>query len=293
VTTAVIVQARFGSTRLPGKVLLPLGGRPALAAVLDRCARIPGIDVVVCAVAEGRASDPVADAARASGAVVFRGSEPDVLARYDGAARAVGAGVVMRVTSDCPLVDPALCGAVLDALASSGADYACNTMPPLWPHGLDCEAFRAEHLARAAREAHLAYDREHVTPWLRRHPDLFRVNCDGPGGGQERHRWTLDHDADYAFFAALWQAMGGRAGTASSGDIVAFLAANPALAAINGALVDEARLADRTCRADLRIACRAQAASSSAASRSSSSQSVLVSDAKRKPGATGTAPVET
>jgi spore coat polysaccharide biosynthesis protein SpsF len=290
---AVIVQARFGSSRLPGKVLLPLGGRPALAAVLERCARIPGIDRVVCAVADDAASDPVAAAAQTCGAVVFRGSQHDVLARYEGAARAVGADIVMRVTSDCPLIDPDVAGAVLAVLDETGADYACNTMPPLWPHGLDCEAFRARHLARAALEADAAYDREHVTPWLRRNAALRRVNLDGPGGGAERHRWTLDHAEDYAFFAALWDAMGERAGQATTAELIAFLADRPEIAALNRGLVDETRLRDRSVRADFRREYRAQATASSASRRSSSSQSLFVSEAKRKPCGTGTAPVET
>jgi spore coat polysaccharide biosynthesis protein SpsF len=289
VTNAVIVQARFGSTRLPGKVLLPLAGRPALASVLDRCRRIPGIDVVVCAIPEERASDPVAEVAALCGAVIFRGAEHDVLDRYHRAARLVGAKKIMRVTSDCPLIDPALCGEVLALLEARDADYACNNMPPHWPHGLDCEAFRAEHLARAAREATAAYDREHVTPWLRRNPDLRRINLDGPGGGIERHRWTLDYPEDYAFFRAMADALGGRFVSATTTEILAAIAARPDLAAINGMRIDEARLADRGIAADVRV----QATARSASSRSASSQSSFVSDAKRKPWATGTAPVET
>jgi glutamate-1-semialdehyde 2,1-aminomutase/spore coat polysaccharide biosynthesis protein SpsF len=225
--------------------------------------------------------------------MVFRGSQHDVLARYDGAARAVGADIVMRVTSDCPLIDPGVAGAVLRLLDEAGADYACNTMPPLWPHGLDCEAFRADHLARAAREADAAYDREHVTPWLRRHADLRRANLDGPGGGAERHRWTLDHAQDYAFFAALWGAMGELAGWATTAEIVAFLAERPEIVALNRGLVDETRLNDRSHRADVRREFRAQATASNPSRRSSSSQSLFVSEAKRKPCGTGTAPVET
>jgi spore coat polysaccharide biosynthesis protein SpsF (cytidylyltransferase family) len=253
-TKAVIVQARMGSSRLPGKVLKRLGRKPALAVVLERCARIPGIDVVVCAIPDEPASDPVAVAAQSCGAVLFRGSEHDVLARYAGAARAVGATTVMRVTSDCPLIDPGLCGAVLALLDRTGADYACNNMPPLWPHGLDCEAFPAEHLYRAARETVLPGDREHVTPWLRRHAGLRKINLDGPDGGLERHRWTLDYAEDYAFFRALWKAMGERAGQAALPDILAFLADHPEIAAINRNRIDEPRLADRTHRADQRVA---------------------------------------
>jgi spore coat polysaccharide biosynthesis protein SpsF len=253
VTAAVIVQARFGSTRLPGKVLRPIGGRPALASVLERCRRIPGIDVVVCAVPDDRASDPVAEVARAAGAVVFHGAEYDVLDRYDRAARCVGATTVLRVTSDCPLIDPLLCGAVLAALGDAGVDYACNNMPPLWPHGLDCEAFWAEHLARAALEAVDPYEREHVTPWLRRNSALRRVNVDGPGGGLERLRWTLDYAEDYAFFCALAAAIRKPFADATTQNVLAALAAHPELSGINCMRIDEARLADRTVSADLRL----------------------------------------
>jgi len=253
-TRAVIVQARMGSSRLPGKVLMPLGRKPALAVVLERCARIPGIDVVVCAVPDEPASEPLAAVAQSCGAVLFRGSEHDVLARYAGAAQAVDAAIVMRVTSDCPLIDPALCGAVLALVERMGADYACNNMPPLWPHGLDCEAFRVDHLIGAAREAVLPGDREHVTPWLRRNAALRKINLDGPGGGLERHRWTLDHAEDYAFFRALWTAMGERTGQTALSDILGFLADHPEIAAINRGRIDEQRLIDRTHRADQRIA---------------------------------------
>jgi spore coat polysaccharide biosynthesis protein SpsF (cytidylyltransferase family) len=257
-TCAVIIQARFGSTRLPGKVLLPLGGRPVLASVLERAARIPGIDIVVCAVPEGVPNDPVAAAASACGAVVFRGDERDVLSRYEGAARAVGATVVMRVTSDCPLIDPMIAGEVLALIQGGSADYACNNMPPLWPHGLDCEAFHARHLHRAAAEAHLPYDREHVTPWLRRNPGLRRVNLSGPGGGLERYRWTLDHREDYAFFRALWRAMGDDAASVSTDEILALLMRRPEVSDLNRGRIDEARLTDRSIRADRDVSSRHQ-----------------------------------
>jgi spore coat polysaccharide biosynthesis protein SpsF len=255
-TIAVIVQARFGSSRLPGKVVRPLGRRTPLASVLSRCARIPGADVVVCAVPDLRESDALAAVAEQCGAVVFRGEETDLLDRYHRAARAVCATTVMRVTSDCPLIDPALCGEVLAALAATGADYVCNNMPPLWPHGLDCDAFGFALLERAAATTRDPYDREHVTPWLRRNPSLRRVNLDGPGGGLERQRWTLDYAEDFAFFAALWEVMGERAEMAAMPEILALLAAHPEIVALNRARIDEARLADRSCRADLRLPCR-------------------------------------
>lgn len=255
-TTAVVIQARIGSSRLPGKILRSLGARTPLAYVLRRALRIPGIDVAVCAIPEGVENDDVAAAARACGAAVFRGPEDDVLARYWGAARAVGARTVMRITSDCPLIDPMLCGEVLDVLAETGADFVSNSMPPLWPHGLDCEAFPTEHLARAACEALPGPDREHVTPWLKRNPQFKRINVDGPGGGVERHRWTLDFPEDYAFFRALWAVMDERAAAAGTEEILATLAAHPDLAAINRGRIDKARLVDHALRLERRVPSR-------------------------------------
>jgi len=134
--TACIIQARLGSTRLPGKVLETLGDAPVLEHVLRRCQAIEGVDEVVCATVEGADGDAVATLADNLDIAVYRGSESDVLARYHGAAHAVGADVVMRVTSDCPLIDPEVCAAVLKLREEADADYAANNMPPSWPHGL-------------------------------------------------------------------------------------------------------------------------------------------------------------
>ncbi len=200
----IIVQARMASTRLPGKVLRHLAGETVLAHVLRRCGAIQGGDVVCCAVPEGADCEAVAEEAKRCGAIVFRGSESDVLDRYHRAAVACGADVVMRVTSDCPLIDPEVCSRVLELRANEEADYACNNMPPSWPHGLDCEVFTAAALARAHREASSPAEREHVTPWLRRHPDIRRANLTCPEPEQAGQRWTLDYAADYRFMAALF-----------------------------------------------------------------------------------------
>jgi len=239
--TAVVVQARMASTRLPAKVLRHLGGRSVLAHVLERCARIPGADVVCCAVPDGAESDPVAAEAERAGAAVSRGSEHDVLARYLGAARAVGAEVVLRVTSDCPLIDPAVCGEVLALRARQRTDYACNNMPPSWPHGLDCEAFTTAALAEAARQATASHEREHVTPWLRHAPGLGRANLDGPGGSAAEQRWTLDHPEDLAFLEAVFARLPD--GGTDHRQVLALLEANPELAQINRHRADPARLA--------------------------------------------------
>jgi spore coat polysaccharide biosynthesis protein SpsF (cytidylyltransferase family) len=243
--TAIIVQARMTSTRLPGKVLLPLAGDTVLAHVLTRCRAIPGADVVVCAIPEGEAGQGLAEEARRAGAVVVAGDESDVLARYLKAARAVDADVIMRVTSDCPAIDPAICGAVITALVSSGADYACNNMPRGWPHGLDCEAMTRDALERAAVESRGPHEREHVTPWLRTSPGIKRVSVDGPGGKALEGRWTLDHPEDYAFFEALFAHLQPLPHIADYAEIAGVVSAHPELAGINAqhhaAISQEAR----------------------------------------------------
>lgn len=222
----------MGSTRLPGKVMRPLGDTTVLGQVLRRCAAIPGIDIVVCATGTGAADDPIGDEAASHGAVVSRGSPDDVLARYLGAARQVAADIVMRVTSDCPLIDPAVCGAVLALRCEAGADYAANNMPPSFPHGLDCEAFTSAALARAASVATDPHDREHVTPWLRRAEGLARANLAGPGGDLVHRRWTLDYPEDFDFFTAVFAALPDAA-TAGWREVLALVEARPDIAALN------------------------------------------------------------
>lgn len=231
-TTAVIVQARMGSTRLPGKVMRKLGERTVLAEVLSRCAAIPGKDIVVCAVPDEVASADIEAEARRAGAVTFRGSESDVLGRYLGAARSVDADVVMRVTSDCPLIDPDVCGETLALRHREDAAYAANNFTRTYPHGLDCEAFTTAALAEADQTTQEPYDREHVTPWLRRAPHLKRVNLAAPDASYAADRWTLDFPEDLAFIQAVFAALPpGSPGRTP--DVLAVLSANPRLRDIN------------------------------------------------------------
>ena len=230
---AVIIQARMGSTRLPGKVLLDLGGRTVLARVIERALAIPGADVVVCAVPVGAEDDPVAREAERAGAVVTRGARDDVLDRYWRAALAVQADAVMRVTSDCPLIDPQVCGDLIALFQRSGADYACINDPATWPHGLECEIFSFAWLDRAAREAQKPSEREHVSPFMRTHPDARRINMPGPGPETVRHRWTLDHADDLAFLRALWPRIPEGPEGWSWRVPFAIVEADPALAALN------------------------------------------------------------
>lgn len=229
-TTAVIVQARLGSSRLPGKVMLDLAGKPVLEHVLERCGRIASADVVVCAMPEVPPSEHLAVIARRAGAECFFGSESDVLSRYAGAARQVGADTVLRVTSDCPLIDPIICEAVLALRREQDLEYVANNMPPSFPHGLDCEAMTYAALDRADRAATDPYDREHVTPWLRRNGS--RGNFAADRAGLENLRWTLDYPEDLEFFRAIFAAADEDQLSSMDG-VLTVLQATPHLSEIN------------------------------------------------------------
>jgi spore coat polysaccharide biosynthesis protein SpsF len=231
--TAIIIQARMGSTRLPGKVLRWLGDQSVLSEVIRRCQAIPGADVVCVASPEGATDDPLTVEAERAGATVIRGDEIDVLTRFSNAAKVLGADIVMRITGDKPLIDPEICGQLLRLRAESDADFACNNMPSGWPHGLDCEAFTSEALVRADREAMAAADREHVTPWLRRHPDLRRVNLQGPGGDCVDLRWTLDYPEDLTFFEKLFEKLAPYPAMPLYEDVMSVLDRHPEITSIN------------------------------------------------------------
>jgi spore coat polysaccharide biosynthesis protein SpsF len=201
--TVCIIQARMASTRLPGKVLLDLNGRSVLSYSVERCLAIPSVDEVCCAIPETADCDPIAEEAKRCGATITRGSESDVLERYYQAAKHLNADVILRVTSDCPLIDPNICNQVLQRMAEEKADYACNSIPPSWPHGLDCQAFTFSWLERAHREATDPFDREHVAPFIRKHPDARKVNFMSNDPSMVHHRWTLDTPADLEFFRSL------------------------------------------------------------------------------------------
>lgn len=236
--TAIVVQARMGSSRLPGKVMMAMGARTVLEEVLERCRAIPGADIVVCATPDEPASAPIQALARAAGAMVVAGSEHDVLARYVLAAREAKADIVMRVTSDCPLIDPEICGAVLALRAREDADYAANNLTRSFPHGLDCEAFTAAALRQAEAEASDPYAREHVTPWLRTHPGLRRANLaaadvNWADASWVDARWTLDYPEDLDFMRAVAARLPEGRKRMASATVCRILKAHPEIGEIN------------------------------------------------------------
>jgi spore coat polysaccharide biosynthesis protein SpsF len=207
VKRVVVTQARMTSTRLPGKVLMDLGGRSVLAEHLRRLKACRRADEIVVATTTGSADDAVVACAAREGVRWFRGSEPDVLARFAGAARATAADLVVRVTADCPLVDPEVVDRVIEeAEAHAGAcDYAANVLERTFPRGLDAEAMFRDTLERLARLATSPGAREHVTTFLREERrDLFLVRSIIDSADNSDLSWTVDTAADLARVRALY-----------------------------------------------------------------------------------------
>ena len=231
-----VIQARRTSSRLPDKVLKNLGGIPVLARVVDRAAAINGVDKVVVAIPEGDYNLPLKDAAEAAGAAVVTGSETDVLARYLKALEAHPAKYVMRITSDCPFLDPEVSGGMLAGMIESGADYAVTS---LWPHGLDSESMTAEALRLAGVHAKNPLDREHVTLWLKRSEQISRYNHRAEYNYSGEQRWVLDYPEDYAFLEALCAALPPYPAMPGWREILAVCEAHPEINSINRARAEE------------------------------------------------------
>ena len=207
-----IVQARMGSTRLPGKVLADIAGRPMLWHVVKRVRRAITLQQVIVATSTATADDAVAAFCRAHEIECYRGSENDVLDRYYRAAQSFGAEIVVRVTGDCPLIDAEVIDDVIRVFLADQCDYASNTLRITYPDGLDTEVFSFAALEKAWRQARLASEREHVTPYLR-DSERFRVaSVEHRGEGDiGRLRWTVDEPCDLAFVRALYEHFNGRA----------------------------------------------------------------------------------
>ncbi len=233
--TVAIIQARVGSRRLPGKVLAPIVGRSMLERVVERVQAATRVDRIVIATSEDPRDDAVEAICRRRGFDCFRGSESDVLGRYVGAAKQYAADPILRITADCPLIDPEVIDRVVDAFAGKGLDYASNINPPTFPHGLDTEILSAEALAHADREARWKSEREHVTLHIRQHPERFRsVNVTHVPDLSGR-RWVVDEATDLEFVRAVYERLGdGR--PFGMADILALLASEPELARINAGI---------------------------------------------------------
>jgi len=228
-----IVQARMGSTRLPGKVMMDLLGEPVLVRDVNRLRRSELLDEVVIATTTMPADDHIVSLCKERGWPYFRGDENDVLDRYYQAARTCNADVIVRVTSDCPMIDPEIVDRVIQSfLDIPDIDYVSNTLSPrTFPRGLDTEVMTFEALERAWMEDTDPKLREHVTPFIYRNPELFCVHAFVNETDLSDHRWTLDTPEDFAFIQAVYEHFGNDEFTCQ--EILEYLEKHPEVVNIN------------------------------------------------------------
>jgi spore coat polysaccharide biosynthesis protein SpsF len=230
-----IVQARMSSSRLPGKVLMDLAGKPVLAHVVDRLRLCKNIDSIVVATSTDESDSPIERWCQQYQVISYRGSLQDVLDRYVQAARLLQADVVVRITADCPAIDPVVVDEVIDGFLS--ADYAFYGLKGEFPDGLDCTVFAASALERAWREAKLLSEREHVGPYIEKNPQLFK------GGGLEKFqglshmRWTIDEPRDYDFLREIFSRLYKTNQPFFTEDILALLKREPELILLNANII--------------------------------------------------------
>lgn len=236
----LVVQARMGSTRLPGKILKEAVGKPLLELMLERLARVRTPSRLVVATTTDAEDQVLVDFCRGLGVEVFRGHPTDLLDRHYLAGLTFGAEAVAKIPSDCPLIDPAVVDLVLGRFLRGDCDYAGNLHPASFPDGNDVEVMTLAALDTAWREATLAMEREHTTPYIWERPQRFRLanlawEGDPPRDYSLSHRWTLDYPEDYAFIRRVYEALYPANPAFGLDDILDLLDARPEIPAINAA----------------------------------------------------------
>lgn len=204
----IIVQARMTSTRLPGKILKEVAGKPLLEYQVERLKRVHLADDLVIATTINNTDNPVVALCEKLQVNFFRGSESDVLARYHGAAVQHNADAIVRVTSDCPLIDPAIIDKVIQTYRENHElyDYVSNTLERTYPRGMDTEVFSRKALDTAYKQAVVPCDREHVTPFIIANNSTKRKNI-SHYEDQSRHRWTVDTYEDFELIKNILEKM--------------------------------------------------------------------------------------
>ena len=237
--TVAIIQARMGSTRLPGKVLKNLEGATVLARVVNRVRRAKLIDELLVATTDRPADDAIVAECRKCSVAVSRGDQDDVLDRYFRAAQLTKAEIVVRITSDCPLIDPEITDQTIAAFLEARPDYSSNTLVRTYPRGLDTEVMSVDALARAWQAARKPYEREHVTPYIYEHPEEFRILSVTGDADYSGHRWTVDTPEDLEFVRAIYACLKDNA-TFLWRDVLDVVHREPALMDLNRSIKQKA-----------------------------------------------------
>jgi len=232
-----IIQARLGSTRLPEKALLKVNGRPLLSCMIERVKRAGKIDKIVIATTTSHLDNKIEVFCKNENVEYFRGSENDVLDRYYKCAKQIGAKVIVRLTSDCPLIDPAVIDEVINCYLENSFkyDFVANTAPPpgTYPDGMDVEVFSFDLLGKAWKNAKKPSEREHVTFYFWKNPDLFKVYRHDLKTDLSKYRLTIDYEEDYLLIKKIIEHFHDDKLLFTMEDIIAFLKSNPDIAKIN------------------------------------------------------------
>lgn len=223
----------MSSTRLPGKVMLDICGQPVLAHVINRLKAARHIDTIVVATTIDRSDDVIGSWCRSNSVQFYRGSLEDVLDRYYKAAKEFNARTIVRITSDCPLIDPTLVDAAIEKFSTGNFDHV--SIDPTYPDGLDAEVFSFAALARAHKEATLSSEREHVTPYIWKNAQTFRLGRVVSEADLSRMRWTVDDEKDFLFVGKIYEALMHDGRVFSTAEILKFIEANPSILEINSA----------------------------------------------------------
>lgn len=228
-----IIQARTGSTRLPGKVLLPLEDKTVLEHVIERTRKSRLIDKTIVATSIKKQDLPIVKICAGKKIQVFTGSETNVLDRYYQAARLFLPDNIVRITADCPAIDPVIIDKTITKHLKENADYTTNNLIPTYPHGLDLEIFTFKALEQAWKKAKKPSEKEHVSPYIRYNPSLFKITGIEYKKNIKNKRWTLDEPRDYELLKIIFKNVYTKKPNFLMEDILKFLKANPEVEKIN------------------------------------------------------------
>lgn len=230
-----IIQARMGSTRLPGKVMKKILDKPVILWDLERLSFSQYIDQIVVALPEGKSNDILAKTIEdySKNIIISRGSENDVLDRYYQAALNTKADVVIRITSDCPLIDPVIVDKVVKEFLDHECDYCSNTLERTYPRGLDTEVMSFKALETAWQQAEHDFEREHVTPYIIENKETFKLHSVTNNNNHSNLRWTLDTKEDFEFIRTIYQKLHPIRHLFLCEDILLLLASEPEIININ------------------------------------------------------------
>ncbi len=232
--TVAIIQARCGSTRFPSKVFADIDGRPLIWHVVDRLKHAKTIDKIVIATTVSPKDDCLEQWCKDNGIDCYRGSEENVLNRYYCASEAFPSDYVVRITADDPFKEPAVIDAVVTKLINEGYDHVTDNLPPSFPEGLDCEAFKKEALDRSEKDAETDFEREHVTQYIYHHPEIFKIGNVSCDRNLSYLRWTIDKEVDLEMVRTVYaNRKPGNTGILLMDEILQILKDNPEIEKIN------------------------------------------------------------